>query len=346
MGKSTMRRRTVLAALAQIPLYSAAAVAQSGRAEVRPRLKTQTRDPLGTTLVLGLPQAPFAGTGDDTVIVFVPDKYRFQPDEGISALVHFHGHNSSAERAITAHALREQLVDSRQNAILVVPQLALFAADSSCGKLSAPGAFARLLGGALSTAARVGRASLGDSRFPERPHLGRVCVSAHSGGYHAAACSLREGGVDVSETYLFDALYAESEVFREWVLARRDEPATSRHKLVSYFTAGAQTEPLNIGLRTALERSGVLVSEELREGALSRRDLSHAGAVFVRTEVAHSSVTWETNALRDVLYASMLPRHLGSTWFTKRDGARLIERRSAGRGRSSTKAARGSEPSK
>ena len=329
-----MRRRTVLAALAKTTLLSAAAFAQSGQADARPRLKTQVRDALGTTLVLGVPQAPFAGVGhgDDTVIVFVPDKYRFRAEEGISALVHFHGHNSSAERAIAAHALREQLVDSRQNAVLVVPQLALFAADSSCGKLASPHAFARLLGGALSTAARVGRSTLGDSRFPERPRLGRVCLSAHSGGYHAAACSLRSGGVDVSETYLFDALYAESDVFRDWVLARRSDPATSRHKLVSYFTPGAATELLNNGLRASLERSGVLVSEELREGELSRKDLSHASAVFVRTEVAHSSVTWETNALRDVLYASMLPRHLGSTWFASGDGGRLIERRTANRG--------------
>jgi len=329
----TMHRRTVLAAFAQIPFLSAAAFAQSSRAELRPRLKTEARDALGTTLVLGLPQAPFAGTGhgDDTVIVFVPERYRFRAEEGVSALVHFHGHNSSAERAIAAHALREQLVDSRQNAVLVVPQLALFAADSSCGQLATPGALSRLLGGAVSTAARIGRAALGDSRFPERPRLGRVCLSAHSGGYHAAACSLRSGGVDVSETYLFDALYAESEVFREWVLARRGDPATRRHKLVSYFTAGAATEPLNQNLRAALERQGVLVSEELREGQLSRRNLSHAGAVFVRTEVAHSAVTWETNALRDVLYASMLPRHLGSTWFASGEGGRLIERRSMGR---------------
>ncbi|MET0791888.1 MAG: hypothetical protein ABW061_10240 [Polyangiaceae bacterium] len=328
-----MHRRTVLAALAQIS-FSTAALAQPGQAELSPRLKSQTRDALGTTLTLGLPQAPMVGTagGDDTVIVFVPEKYRFRAEEGVSALVHFHGHNSSAERAMTAHALREQLVDSRQNAILVVPQLALLAANSSCGQLAAPGAFARLIGGAVSTAARLGRKTLGDSRFPERPRLGRVCVSAHSGGYHAAACSLRDGGVDVSETYLFDALYAESEVFRQWVLARRGDPATSRHKLVSYFTVGAQTEPLNNGLRAALERSGVIVSEELREGELSRRDLSHADAVFVRTEVAHSSVTWETNALRDVLYASMLPRHLGSTWFRNRDDGRLIERRRASRG--------------
>jgi len=328
-----MRRRTVLSVLAKTSLLSAAAFAQSGQVDTRRRLKAQSRDALGTTLVLGLPQAPFGSSsrGDDTVIVFVPDKYRFRREEGVSVLVHFHGHNSSAERALTAHALREQLVDSRQNAVLVVPQLALFAADSSCGKLASPNGFARLLGGSLSTAARFGRTTLGESRFPERPRLGRVCVSAHSGGYHAAACSLRQGGVDISESYLFDALYGEGEVFRDWVLARRDHPVESRHKLVSYFTVGTATELLNGELRADLERAGVLVSEELREGELSRRDLSHASAVFVRTAVAHSSVTWETNALRDVLYASMLPRHLSSSWFAQRDGSRLIERRNASR---------------
>jgi hypothetical protein len=190
-----------------------------------------------------------------------------------------------------------------------------------------------LLGGAVSTSARLARTALGDSRFPERPKLGRVCVSAHSGGYHAAATSLRVGGVDVSETYLFDALYGESEVFRNWVVERRGEPAATRHKLVSYFTTGTTTEVMNNGLRGALQRSGVVVSEELREGTLSRRDLSRSSAVFVRSGSNHSAVTWETNALRDVLHASMLPRHLSSTWFKSPNGERPIERRSTSRPR-------------
>ncbi len=324
-----MHRRTVLTALASLPLVAATPPAWAAETGLRPRVKALSQGALGTTLTLGLPEAPFAGIGhgDDTVIVFVPKRYRFREGEGVSTLVHFHGHNTSAERAMAAHALREQLVESRQNAVLIVPQLALLAPDSSCGRLALRRGLARLAGSALTTAARAGKSTLRDARFPERATLGRVCLSAHSGGYHAAACSLRDGGIDVSETYLFDALYAEKEVFRDWVLARRDEPATSRHKLVSYFLAGAPTEPMNHGLRTDLERNGVLVAQELREGALSRRELSHAGAVFVRTGSGHSAVTWETNALRDVLYASMLPRHLGSNWFESEHGARPIERR-------------------
>ena len=211
--------------------------------------------------------------------------------------------------------------------MLVVPQLAVLSADSACGKLETPGALARLVTEAVAVAAREGRTTLGDTAFPVDAPVGTVCVSAHSGGYHAAACCLRSGGIDVRETYLFDALYADVEVFRDWVVARKGEPLHRRHKLVSYFTEGGATESNDALLRTQLERAGVLCAHEMQEGQLSRHDLSHAEAVFVRTGVWHSAVTWETNALRDVLYASALPRHVPTTWFASKTGARPIERR-------------------
>lgn len=112
------------------------------------------------------------------------------------------------------------------------------------------------------------------------------------------------------------------------MLARRGDAASRRHKIVSYFTPGATTERANRGLRTELARAGILVAEETTEGSLTRRDLSHAGAVFVRTSLPHGEVTWETNALRDVLYASVLPRHVGgASWFATSEGARPIDRR-------------------
>jgi hypothetical protein len=324
-----MHRRAFLAALAAAPFLSAVA-ARTARAQSATRLKSIARDARGTTLWLGLDHAPFAGGGyrDDTVIVFVPAHYRYRDDdEGVATLVHFHGHNTTAERALTTHELREQLADSKQNALLVVPQLAVLAADSSCGRLESPGGLARLLAEAVPTAAREGRSTLGDTAFPAFSPIGTVCLSAHSGGYHAAACCLRGGGVDVRETYLFDALYTDVEAFHDWVIARRGEPLHRRHKLVSYFTEGGTTAANNTALRAQFERAGVLVAQEMSEGELSRHDLSHAEAVFVRTGLFHSAVTWETNALRDVLFASALPRHLSSSWFARKTGARPLERR-------------------
>jgi hypothetical protein len=311
---------------------AAGALARTARADfLSSRLRTIARDSRGTTLILALDHAPFPCGGsayrDDSVLVFVPGHYRYREEEGVAALVHFHGHNTTAERATAAHELREQLADSRQNAVLVVPQLAVMAADSSCGKLDAPGGLARLLDEVVATAAREGRETLGESCFPPNAQVGTVCVSAHSGGYHAAAACLRGGGVDVRETYLFDALYAELDTFRDWVISRRGEPLHSRHKLVDYFVEGTTTDGNSRLLRAELDRAGVLCVEEKQEGELSRHDLSHGEAVLVRTGLFHSQVTWETNALRDCLYASALPRHLSSDWFARKHGARPIERR-------------------
>jgi hypothetical protein len=321
-----MLRRSFIAALAGAPLLSLGRTAGA-----QGRLTSLARDARGTTLFLALERAPFPTLGaayrDDTVIVFVPAHYRFRDEEGVAALVHFHGHNTTAERAVTAHELREQLADSKQNALLVVPQLAVMAPDSSCGKLESPGCLLRLLSEAVATASREGRVTLGETAFPGDAPLGAVCLSAHSGGYHAAASCLRAGGVDVRETYLFDALYSELDTFRDWVIARRGEPLHRRHKLVSYFTEAGTTQANSGLLRVQLERAGVLCEHETQEGQLSRRDLSHADAVFVQTGLWHSNVTWETNALRDCLFASALPRHLPTTWFARKVGSRPLEKR-------------------
>ena len=288
-------------------------------------------DARGITVTLELEHAPFPANGggyaDATVLVFIPNHYRVARDASVSTVVHFHGHNSTAERAMIAHQLREQLFESKQNAILVVPQLAVNAADSATGKLEAPGGFGRMLTDVLRTldVAAV-RAAAGRSALPANAIVGRVCISAHSGGYHAAACALRAGGLAVQEAYLFDALYADVDVFRDWVISGHGKPMGARHKLVSYFTAG-RTEGNTNAMFAELERSGVVCAHEQVEGTLSREELTRAEAVSIRTQLAHGSVTSELNNLRDCLYASALRRNLRSSWFEAKHGARPLERR-------------------
>jgi hypothetical protein len=288
-------------------------------------------DERGVTLMMELEHAPFPAAGfwhrDPTVLVFVPRHHRPAAGGAVQLVVHFHGHNSNVERATTAHQLREQLFDSKQNAILVVPELAANAPDSAAGKLEAPGAFARLCDDVLAMlATREARVALGASAPASGSKPGRVCLSAHSGGYHAAACVLRNGGVDVHEVYLFDALYADTDVFRDWAIAGRGKPMSSRHKLVSYFTVGT-TEANTRRVFAELEQAGVTVAREDVEGTLSREDLTHAEAVSIRTSLTHGAVTSELNSLRDCLYASALRRRLRTSWFDAKQGARPLERR-------------------
>jgi hypothetical protein len=321
-------RRALLAAAAMLaaPRF---ALAEAPRTSSR--VTRTVTDARGVTVTLELERAPFPAQAapyqDATVIAFVPHHHRAGRDDTVSVVVHFHGHHTTAERAIVAHQLREQLYESKQNAILLVPQLAVLAADSSCGKLEAPGGFAHMVADALATLGDpVVQALAARAAVPEDAAIGRVCVSAHSGGWHAAARALEHGGAPVREGYLFDALYAETDVFRDWVLAGAGRPMGSRHKLVSYYTGGT-TEVNTRALFAELERAGVVCAHEEIEGTLSREDLTRAEAVSIRTSLAHGAVASELNGLRDCLYASALRRNLKSSWFEAKKGARPLERR-------------------
>src|SRR5688572_25992818 len=156
-----LHRRTCLQLLAASVVGLASSPARAAS-----RVRSIDAQANGTTLWLELDAAPFphgsAGYQDRTVIVFVPKTFRAErgaragshghtlslatrAGARVPLLVHFHGHNTTAERAIVSHALREQLVDSKQNAVLVVPQGPVNASDSSAGKLDAPGGLARML---------------------------------------------------------------------------------------------------------------------------------------------------------------------------------------------------------
>ncbi len=333
MSHHPISRRGLLSIVASLGIV---AIARRAGAEVaatvgpRSRVARVSTDERGVTLMLELEHAPFPAPGapyhDASVLVFVPRHHRPAPG-GVNFVVHFHGHNSSVERATTAHELREQLFDSKQNAILVVPELAVMAPDSACGKLETPGAFSRLLDDVSNTLeTKEARAALGMSAPARGSRAGRVCVSAHSGGYHAAACAIRGGATSVHEVYLFDALYAESDVFRDWVVAERGKPMAERHKLVSFFTAGT-TESNTRRLFSELEQAGVHVASEEVEGSLSRAALVRAEAVSIRTQLGHGAVTSELNSLRDCLYASALRRRLRTSWFDAMEGARPLEQR-------------------
>src|SRR6185436_17342944 len=124
------------------------------------------------------------------------------------------------------------------------------------------GAFNRMLGEVLALLdSHAARRELGASATPTSASVGRVVVSAHSGGYHSAATVLKSGGTPIQEVYLFDALYADADVFKDWVIKGRGKPMGQRHKLVSYFTAGT-TENNTIALFKDLEQAGVAVARE------------------------------------------------------------------------------------
>ncbi len=278
----------------------------------------------GTTFVFALDHAPFAGGkyDDPTVLVYVPAHYRLPEDGAVDVAVYFHGHRYTAERATLGQVLREQLDDSLANAVLVVPQLAVMAPDSSAGRLEEPRGLARLLREVVRELRRVDPALLGAASLAGARGLGTVCVAAHSGGYNAAAQCLAHGGVEVRECWLFDALYGQCEVFRDWLGA-------GRRKLVSFYAGGEVTRN-NLALCDELRAAGVDCRHERRPGELSRADLIEGRAVFIAIPEDHAGAAFSQNQLRDCLRASALHAQGDGGWSANLHAPRKIDRRGGG----------------
>ncbi len=314
-----LTRRQLVAGLLALPLVGVGA-----RAEARSvKVKDIDVGKRGVTLTLALGSAPFPFPGkrwkDDTVLVFVPHHHRvLRKDKRVDLVVHFHGHNSTARGAMESHELREQLADSKQNAILAIPQLPVDAGTGHPGKLTEKGGLLRMLTDirkALQT--KKVRRALGKASLHRRSRIGTLIISAHSGGYWAAAECLDHGGFEVSEVYLFDSLYGNLDEFYSWLMGSDDR------KLIAYYSGGKVAKYCRHFMRK-LDDAKFEYLHEKKEGEHSRADITLARAVFIATSASHRGVTHKYNELRDCLYASSLQRRLKSGWFDKKRGPRPL----------------------
>ncbi|MBL8787478.1 MAG: hypothetical protein JNJ59_21420 [Deltaproteobacteria bacterium] len=306
----------------------------SGARAAAPGAKQKIRDvevtKRGVTVVMDLETAPFphksAGYKDPTVIAYIPAHFRVKKDMRIDTVVHFHGYRDTALEAMKRHQLREQLYDSKQNAIMVFPQGPVKSEDMAGGKLDEQDGLVNLLTEVretLQSPSLQGR--LDKSGIPGKARIGKCMLSAHSGGFRVVSYCLEHGGFNVNEVYLFDALYGRTDIFRDWITAtyEKQAPMAERHKLVSFYS-GVQPTTENKRLMWFLDKAKVEYMHEQIEGSeLSKRDITKARAVFIRTQSAHDRVLFSTNAMRDCLYASCLERMLKSDWFKDADAPRI-----------------------
>ena len=111
-----------------------------------------------------------------------------------------------------------QLAESGLNAVLVAPQFAVNALDSSAGRFWEPAVFPQFLVEATERLTEL----YGDERARGAFHNAPVVLVAYSGGYYPVAFILHAGRVDdrVRGVILLDGLYGEVDKFADW-LARR-----------------------------------------------------------------------------------------------------------------------------
>jgi len=256
---------------------------------------SQRYAPYGQLIVTQLAAAPFPHPGradghkykeevysakehysDSTVAIFIPKGLR---DTGrIDFVVHFHGWRNHVEGVLEQYKLIEQMAQSRRNAVLVVPQGPRDAPDSFGGKLEDPGGFQRFMAEVL---ANLRQQTAGKWKEFD---VGNIVLSAHSGGYQAAAACLDRGGLTphITEVWLFDALYAETDKFLAWF-----DHGGSRF-IDLYTEHGGTKEQTQQLMATLKERGTPLVSGQ--EGEINAADLRAGRAVFLYSRLPHNDV--------------------------------------------------------
>lgn len=158
---------------------------------------------------------------DSSVMLVVPPG--FIPGKKVDLIFWFHGWHNNIEAANIYYELSKQLESSGRNAVLVLAETAKNAPDSYGGKLEQQGIFTSLVRDVME-ALKQGEV------IPKNAASGNIVLSGHSGAYRVIANILQNGGLEVKEVFLFDALYAEVDKYMAWI------DKDKHHHFVHWFT--------------------------------------------------------------------------------------------------------------
>ncbi len=227
--------------------------------------------------------------GDSRVLLHIPKG--FDVERPSVMVVFFHGHGATLTRDVLARQqVPAQISEAGANAVLVAPQLAYNAADSSPGKLWEPGAFARFVREAGDELTRL----YGDPRAARTFANMPIVIVAYSGGYLTAASSVSHGGLKnrVRGVVLLDALYGELDKFADFITTNRSA------FFVSAYTHSTQRR--NVELENILSERDVTIGNALKPNRLegSVTFLPAGGDVRHRDFVNHA---WADKPIKDLL---------------------------------------------
>lgn len=190
---------------------------------------------------------------DRRSLLYIPK--RFDRRKKAAIVVFLHGNQATLARdVVDRQQVPRQLAESNLNAVLVAPQLAIDALDSSAGGFWQSGAFGRYLREADQKLATLAGDGMTAKDFAHMP----VILVAYSGGYLPAAWSLEVGDANrrIAGVILLDAIYGETEKFAGWI-----EDHQSTAFFFSAFTPSSAEG--NNALQDQLMRDGLVFALDL-----------------------------------------------------------------------------------
>jgi hypothetical protein len=226
---------------------------------------------------------------DSRVLMHVPEHFDVRKPGVI--VVFFHGNGATLERDVRDRQLvPQQISDSGVNAVLLAPQLAVDAADSSAGKFWQPGGLKRFLDESSGHLASLYGDASAAKTFANMP----VILIGYSGGFVPTAWSLEVGGLGnrVRGVFLLDAVYGELDKFASWI----------EHNRTGFFVSAytRYTKRHDQELIQMLKEKGIAVTDAL-DGPLRPGSVvfvQSPDGVTHRDYVTHA---WTDNPVREVL---------------------------------------------
>lgn len=227
---------------------------------------------------------------DPRVLLHIPKGFDIRKPGVI--VIFFHGHRANLTRDVLARQrVAEQISLSRANAVLVAPQFAVNASDSSAGNFWTPGLFTLFLNEASEQLAIL-HGFLGLARDFDKLN---VVVVGYSGGFAPVAWAIHHGGSSerMRGVVLMDALYGELDKFEKWITGDRYR---------RFFISGylGSTRARNLQLQHMLDNRGIKYSmslaDRIRPGSITflpgRNGENHTSYV---------TKAWTDNPLTDIL---------------------------------------------
>ena len=226
---------------------------------------------------------------DNRVLVHVPENFDVRKPGVI--VVFFHGNGATLERDVRdRQLLPQQITESGVNAVLLAPQLAVDAADSSAGKFWQPDGFKHFMAEAAGELAKLSGDPTSARAFAKMP----IVIIGYSGGFLPTAFSLDVGGLSsrVRGVVLLDAVYGQLDKFASWIA---NNPSGFFVSCYTRYTAQHDQE-----LMRMLRDRGIAVTEGMDP------PLRPGSVVFVETGegITHRDYVtqaWTRNPVKDVL---------------------------------------------
>lgn len=226
---------------------------------------------------------------DSRVLVHLPEGFDIHKPGVI--VVFFHGNGATLERDVRDRQMvPQQISESGANAVLLAPQMAVDAFDSSAGKFWQPDGFKRFIKESADHLARLYGDPGAAKVFANMP----IVIVGYSGGFLPTAWSLDVGGLadHVRGVVLLDAVYGQLDKFASWIEHHRSGFFVSSY---THYTARHDHD-----LMRMLREKGIAVSDDMNA------PLRPGSVVFVETGegITHRNYVtqaWTRNPIEKVL---------------------------------------------